>query len=100
MDIDAKERLYQLFSLRLETLRIMLLQSDDVSYHRQIQRIKVLLENYYPEDLNLNYQKQLDVLSKANLSPSLPDASESLKLLERIMSESSISKNTSIEKGQ
>ena len=100
MDIDAKERLYQLFSLRLETLRIMLLQSDDVNYHRQIQRIKILLENYYPEDLNLNYQKQLDVLSQANLSPSLPDASESLKLLEKIMSESSISKNTSTEKGQ
>jgi uncharacterized protein HemX len=100
LDLDAKERLYQLFSLRLETLRMMLLQGDNTNYHRQIQRIKTLLESYYPEDLNITYQKQLDELSNTNLSPSLPDASASLKLLEKIMSETSISKNTSIEKGQ
>ena len=99
LDTDAKERLYQLFSLRLETLRIMLLQGDEINYHRQIQRIKTLLENYYPENQYMIFKQQLDNLAKIKLSPSLPDVSESLKLLEKMMSESIPNNDIPLEKG-
>jgi len=87
MNKDAKENLFQLFSLRLETLRIMLLQGDDANYHKQITRIKTLLEKYYPESDTADFTKQLDKLSKVNLAPSVPDISASLKLLEKLMVE-------------
>ncbi len=83
-DAEAQERLFQLVSLRLETLRMMLLQGDDTSYHQQIQRIKTLLTNYYPDDQK-QFQEQLDQLNKVNLSPKLPDISKSLKLLNESM---------------
>lgn len=82
MDIEAKERIHQLLSLRLETLRMMLLQSDDANYHQQIERIKILVLNYYPEEQSQMVQKQLDQLNTVNLLPNLPDISKSLKLLE------------------
>lgn len=88
MDIEAKERIYQLLSLRLETLRMMLLQSDDANYHQQIERIKTLILNYYPEEQNQIVQKQLDQLNTVNLLPDLPDISRSLKLLEDNMTTS------------
>ncbi len=87
MNKDAKENLFQLFSLRLETLRIMLLQSDDANYHKQIARIKTLLEKYYSESDAFELNKQLDLLSAVNLTPSVPDISSSLKLLEKLMVE-------------
>ncbi len=90
LDLDSKERLYQLFSLRFETLRIMLLQGDDDNYHKQIERIKSLLLNYYSEEKNTAYLVQLRVLGKADLSPKLPDANDSLELLEKIMIEKNI----------
>ena len=87
MNAEAKENLFQLFSLRLETLRIMLLQGDDENYHKQIARIKTLLEKYYPESEALEFNKQFDALSDVNLSPIVPDISSSLKLLEKLMFE-------------
>ncbi len=93
-DAEAQERLFQLLSLRLETLRMMLLQGDDVSYHQQIQRIKTLLANYYPDDQK-QFQEQLDQLNKVNLSPELPDISASLKLLNESMTKSIRRLNTS-----
>jgi len=90
LDLDSKERLYQLFSLRFETLKIMLLQGDDDNYHKQIERIKTLLVNYYPAEKNKTYLEQLKILEQANLSPILPDANDSLELLEKIMTEKNI----------
>jgi len=86
MDIEAKERLFQLLSLRLETLRMMLLQGDDKNYHLQTQRIISLIKNYYPEESNTKLIEQMNNLDKANLSPQLPDVSRSLILLKEIMS--------------
>ncbi len=91
MDTDAKENLFQLFSLRLETLRIMLLQGDNENYHKQIARIKTLLEKYYTKPDTSEINKQLNELSDVNLTPSVPDISSSLKLLEKIMVEVSSS---------
>lgn len=94
LDIDSKERLYQLFSLRFETLKIMLLQSDNDNYHKQIERIKSLLVNYYPEEQNKDYLNQLEFLRQVNLAPTLPDAKEALHLLEKIMTEKNIMNNS------
>ena len=85
MEFEAKERLYQLLSLRLETLRMMLLQGDDKNYHQQVKRIKELTKSYYPEGTNAELLGQLDLLDKANLAPMVPDVSKSLELLEELM---------------
>ena len=100
LDLDSKDRLYQLFSLRFETLKIMLLQGDDVNYHKQIERIKSLLVNYYSAEKNTAYLEQLKILDQISLSPELPDANDSLQLLEKIMIEKNImdkDKNQNIE---
>jgi len=93
MDGEAKERLYQLLSLRLETLRIMLLQGDNINYHLQTKRIKKLITSYYPEETNTKLLQQLNNLDKTNLSPDIPDVSRSLVLLEEIMSKSNVLDN-------
>lgn len=93
MDSNDRERVYQLLSLRLETLRIMLLQGDDINYQRQIERIKTLIETYYSNNENEIFQKQLKTLSQQNLSPKLPNVSQSLLLLEDIMKNYTLSKN-------
>lgn len=94
LDLDSKERLYQLFSLRFETLKIMLLQSDNGNFHKQIERIKTLLVDYYPPEISADYLEQLKVLSQADLSPKIPDANNSLQLLEKIMKEKNIMNET------
>lgn len=96
MDLEAKERVYQLLSLRLETLRMMLLQNDDANYHQQIKRIKILIKEYYPEKQNTVFQQTLDQLNTVNLTPSLPDISKSLKLLEESMSHGAAKSTASI----
>ena len=95
MDIEAKERLYQLLSLRLETLRMMLLQGDDQNYHQQAKRIKELTKSYYPEKTNIKLLEQLDYLDNANLAPKLPDVSRSLTLLEELMTKTMTKKDSS-----
>ncbi len=95
MDIEAKERLYQLLSLRLETLRMMLLQGDDKNYHQQAKRIKELTKSYYPEETNGKLLDQLDDLDGANLAPKLPDVSRSLTLLEELMTKTMTKKDSS-----
>ena len=94
LDIDSKQRLYQLFSLRFETLKIMLLQNDNVNYHKQLDRIKSLLVNYYPENKNAAYLEQLKALEQADLSPEIPNVNNSLQLLEKIMTEKNSSEQT------
>ena len=89
-DLDSKERLYQLFSLRFETLKIMLLQGDNDNYHKQIERIRSLLINYYPIDKNSVYLEKLKTLENVDLSPKLPYIKSSLELLEKIMIEKNI----------
>lgn len=90
LDLDSKERLHQLFSLRFETLKIMLIQGDNQNYYKQLERIKSLLLNYYPPEKNTVYLEQLKELEQANLSPELPDINNSLQLLEKIMSDKNI----------
>jgi len=90
LDTDAKERLYQLFSLRFETLKIMLLQEDNENYKKQIARIISLVTNYYSEKDRTPYLEKLTELGQVDLSPKLPKADSSLKLLEKIMMDKNI----------
>jgi len=94
MEFEAQERLYQLLSLRLETLRMMLLQGDDKNYHQQAKRIKELTKSYYPEAINGKLLEQLDFLDKANLEPILPDVSGSFKLLDALMKKTATTNTT------
>ena len=85
MDDVTKNSLYQLLSLRLETLRLMLLQGQNENYHEQIGRLKTLLKRYYSPTKYALYEKRLDELDAVNLAPKIPDVSASLKLLDAIM---------------
>ena len=90
LDSDSKERLFQLFSLRFETLKIMLLQEDNVNYQKQLDTIKPLIISYYPEKDREFFIEQLKKLKQVNLSPELPKVSGSLELLEKIMTDKNI----------
>ncbi|HIP94642.1 MAG TPA: hypothetical protein EYH20_04825 [Leucothrix sp.] len=92
MDEETQDNLFQLLSLKLETLRIMLLQRQNKNYHQQIKRIKVLLKKYYPESKLIRYKSILEDLDSVNLMPEIPDISASLKLLDSI---SALAKPTS-----
>ena len=81
MDEETKNSLYHLISLRLETLRLMLLQGREASYHDQIDRIKALLKSYYPEEKYKTFEVITNKLDNVILNPVLPDISGSLKLL-------------------
>ncbi len=101
LDKDAKERLYQLFSLRFETLKIMLLQEDNENFKKQIARIISLVTNYYSEEDRTPYLEELNDLGQVNLSPAIPKADSSLKLLEKIMMDKNIlDKNKNNKIGQ
>ena len=84
MGADEKEKLKNLLHLRFETLRLMALQRLDYDYHQQLKLIKQSLEKYYPDMINDSLQKGLDELDNVDLSPTPPDISASLKLLDQI----------------
>ena len=81
MDEETKNSLYHLISLRLETLRLMLLQGREASYHHQIDRIKALLKSYYSEEKYKAFEVIINKLDNVTLNPVLPDISSSLKLV-------------------
>jgi len=86
IDAETQENLSQLLSLKLETLRIMLLQKQDKNYHEQLERIKNLLMQYFPEPKLGHYNNVLKELDSVILTPKIPDISASLKLLDSISS--------------
>lgn len=81
---NEKEKLKRLLHLRFETLRLMALQGLNYDYHQQLKLIKQTLEKYYPKIVNGSLQKLLDELDKVELSPTPPDISASLTLLDQI----------------
>jgi len=88
MDKVTQESLYQLLSLRLETLRNLALLGLNKDFHEQIVRIESLLKKYYSNDKFSSLKKQLDTLNSVNLNPEIPDISKSLRLLESITPQS------------
>ena len=84
MSEETKNSLFHLLSLRFETLRLMLLQERNGSYHRQLKRINELLLRYYSSEKLTSFEAGLEKLEKAKLNPIKPDISGSLNLLESL----------------
>jgi uncharacterized protein HemX len=94
MSEETKNSLFHLLSLRFETLRLMLLQERNDSYHRQLKRINELLQRYYSPEKIDRFKAGLEKLEKAELNPVKPDISGSLNLLESLsLSKQQIPKN-------
>jgi len=85
IDAETQQNVSQLLSLKLETLRIMLLQKQDKNFHEQLASIKNILKQYYPESPIERYKKDLDDLDSVNLAPVKPDISASLKRLNKML---------------
>ena len=72
LNSSDKERIDHLITLRLETLRLMLLQRQDKEYHRQIAQIIKTLKKYYSSRQFEPWVKQLKILNKAQLNKKPP----------------------------
>ena len=82
LDADSRLQLYNLLQLRLETLRLMVLQGLDKGFHQQIKLINTTLKQYYPKEKAEPLLEIMTKLNEHNLSPKKPNISSSLKQLE------------------
>jgi uncharacterized protein HemX len=82
LDGDARQILYNLLHLRLETLRLLSLQHDNAGFHAQLDLLKTSINAYYPKDQAEPLLKTLDEFASLDLQPVMPDISASLKQLE------------------
>ncbi len=82
LDADTRQILFQLLHLRLENLRLLLLQQDNAGFHAQLDLIRDTVKAYYPEQQANPLLEALQDLQKLELQPALPDISGSLKQLE------------------
>jgi uncharacterized protein HemX len=82
MDADARLNLFQLLHLRLETLRLLVLQRDNTGFRAQLDLVRETLRTYYPAEQAKPLLGELDALAKLDLQPVIPDISASLKQLE------------------
>lgn len=82
LDADARQHLFQLLHLRLESLRLLVLQRDNPGFHAQIALLHDTLQAYYPEAQAKPLLEALAELDKNDINPVLPDISTSLKQLE------------------
>lgn len=98
MNIEMQSAFFQLLSLKLEALRIMLLQRQNKNYHKQLKSIKILLKKYYSESEFKDLKKGLNLLSVDDLQPEIPDISTSVKLFESILPIVELTTNKSARK--
>lgn len=82
MDAETRQNLFQLLRLRLENLRLLLLQRDNAGFRAQLELIRETVSAYYPEAQAKPLLTELDGFSKLELQPVLPDISASLKQLD------------------
>lgn len=82
LDAESRHSLYHLLQTRLETLRLMALQRQDANYQAQITLIRDTITAHYPQTSAEPLLTALEQLATARLSPSLPDATASLKQLD------------------
>lgn len=82
LNADARQHLFQLLQLRLESLRLLALQRDNPGFHAQIALLRDTLQAYYPEAQATPLLEALAELDKHDINPVLPDISASLKQLE------------------
>jgi|GEM_PF-1209303 len=82
LDADARLHLFQLLQLRLENLRLLVLQEDATGFAAQLNLIRETLNSYYPPDQAKPLLAELDDIGKVELQPVIPDISASLKQLD------------------
>lgn len=82
LDADARLHLFQLLQLRLENLRLLVLQGDAAGFKAQLTLIRETLNGYYPPDQAKPLLAELDEIGKLELQPLIPDISASLKQLD------------------
>jgi len=82
LDADARLHLFQLLQLRLENLRLLVLQGDAAGFKAQLTLIRETLNGYYPPDRAKPLLAELDEIGKLELQPLIPDISASLKQLD------------------
>lgn len=80
LNSNDKERIDQLISLRLETLRLMLLQQQDKEYHRQIKQLIKTLNKYYSNSQSEQWIKDLEALNKVQLNTNPPTLTSTLTI--------------------
>lgn len=83
LSFTAREQAYQVLQLRLEALRLMVLQRRDDAYRQQLQLIRETIDSYYPAGQATGALQTLDQLAEVQLNPTLPDISGSLRQLEK-----------------
>lgn len=83
LSFEARAQAYQLLQLRLEALRLMVLQQQDNAYQQQLELIRSNIKTYYPPEQAADILKTLDQLATVKLSPELPDISGSLRQLDK-----------------
>lgn len=82
LDADARLHLFQLLQLRLENLRLLVLQENAAGFTAQLKLIRETLNSYYPPDQAKPLLTELDEIGKLELQPVIPDISGSLKQLD------------------
>ncbi|OQX13088.1 MAG: hypothetical protein BWK73_13070 [Thiothrix lacustris] len=82
LDADARLHLFQLLQLRLENLRLLVLQGDATGFVAQLDLLRETLRGYYPPDQAKPLLAELDDIGKVELQPVIPDISSSLKQLD------------------
>lgn len=82
LDVETRQHLFQLLHLRLENLRLLLLQRDTSGFREQLGLIREAVQAYYPAAQAKPFLAELDEFAKVELQPALPDISGSLKQLD------------------
>ncbi|HPQ94555.1 MAG: uroporphyrinogen-III C-methyltransferase [Thiothrix sp.] len=82
--LELQQQALLLLQLRLEVLRLLLLQARDRPFHEQIALIRQDLKALYPEAVWSHLVGRLDALERLDLEPEWPDISGSLTELERL----------------
>lgn len=93
---DQQYFLYQNLHLVLESARLALLQSDPGNYRTSLATAQQWLQTYFDQDhpATASLSNELFHLAQKDIRPSLPDVSESLRLLRQQMAVSGSSKAT------
>lgn len=97
LDADARLHLFQLLQVRLETLRLLVLERDNAGFHAQLGLIREAVSTYYPVDQAKPLLSELEGFDTLELQPVIPDISASLKQLESARHAEAVQENTVVD---
>lgn len=79
--------------LKLETARLALMRGDDAGYHASLGAVRDWLKRYFADDAS-GLLSTLDRLDQANINPALPDISDSLSSLMKLLGSQGVALET------